>query len=336
MTNSAAAAAASALIYLVGVRGFNASGQLTTILTVNSSTGHVKESPLFVVRSPFDGCGAAFDAGGGAAGAPPAYYIPDGSPMEPAPLYEYLTVDMSGAITHRAKAHGGVPAGGSWDFPFVAFDAASRLGYGVGSLRPPPGPEGNTSLVSFDPVSGLQTVVDGSSDLQFFAEEPFCVAGVSPTLGARGSFHAVNGVIQKTEAQQLVTVDVASGRRTGKLEYATGMIMSLAGHASGVFCGLEPDSGGASTLVLVDPLAKAWGAPKALLTLGDGWAFSQGLMGLAGADTLAVFAQRNGEGRSQLIVGDVSVDPPAFAAPVDVDLSCCPWGVGAVGGVVLA
>jgi len=329
---AAAAGAAGLALYLMGVRGFNASGQLTTILAINATTGAVALSPDFVVRSPFDGCGAAFDDGGAARARPPRFYVPDGSPMEPAPLYEYLTVSTSGEVVHRAKAHGGVPPGGSWDFPFVAFDSSTQLGYGIGSLRPPPGPDGNTSLVSFDPASGLQAVVDGSADLQLFGEEPFCVAGSSPQLGARGSFHAVNGIIQKTEAQQLVTVDVATGRRTGALEYPTGMIMALAGHASGVFCGLEPNGSGASTLVRVDPLAKAWGKPEVLLTLGAGWTFSQGVMAVAGGNTLAIVAQQDGESRTQLIVGDVSVEPPVFAAPVDIDLSCCPWGVGALGG----
>ena len=331
--SAAAAAAAAGMLYLMGVRGFNASGQLTTIIAINATTGAVRLSPDFVVRSPFDGCGAAFDAGSGAAGRAPQYYVPDGSPMEPAADYEFLTVSTAGEVLRRAKAHGGTPPGGSWDWPFVAYDAATQRGYGIGSLRPPPGPEGNTSLVEFDPATGLQAVVDGSADLQFFAEEPFCVAGASPALGARGSIHAVNGVIQKAEAQQLVTVDVAFGRRAGLLEYPTGMIMALAGHASGVFCGLEPDGGGASTLVRVDPLAKAWGRPATLLALQPGWTFSQGVMAaVGGGGALAFVTQRNGEARSQLVVGDVSVDPPVFAAPVDVDLSCCPWGVGALGG----
>ena len=52
-------------------------------------------------------------------------------------------------------------------------------------------------------------------------------------------------------------------------------------------------------------------------------------------DTLFVLTQVDGEGRSQLVVGDLSRDPPAFAAPVDVDLSCCPWGVGALGATPL-
>ena len=36
----------------------------------------------------------------------------------------------------------------------------------------------------------------------------------------------------------------------------------------------------------------------------------------------------------ELIVGDVPAngDAPTFRKPVAVDLSCCPWGVGAVGG----
>jgi len=189
--------------------------------------------------------------------------------------------------------------------------------------------------VSFDPETGVQTVVDGSDDLSFFGEEPFCVASASPSLGARGAIHVVNGVIQKAEAQQLVTVDVASGRRVGKLLYPTGMIMAVAGHPTGVFAGLEPDSGGASTLVRVDPLAASWRAPAALLTLGPGWTFSQGLMGVVGdGSTLAVFAQQDGKGESELIVGDVPAngDAPTFRKPVAVDLSCCPWGVGAVGG----
>ena len=130
------AAAALPLLYLMGVRGFNASGQLTVILTINATSGHVSESPVFVVRSPFDGCGAAFDAGDGTAARPPVYYVPDGSPMEPAPLYEFLTVSVHGEITRRAKASGGVPPGGAWDWPFVAYDARSQLGYGIGSLRP--------------------------------------------------------------------------------------------------------------------------------------------------------------------------------------------------------
>ena len=137
-------AAALPLLYLMGVRGFNASGQLTVILSINASSGAVEESPVFVVRSPFDSCGAAFDAGDGTGARPPRYYVPDGSPMEPAPLYEFLTVSVRGEVTHRAKATGGTPPGGSWDWPFVAFDARSQLGYGIGSLRPPPGPQGNT------------------------------------------------------------------------------------------------------------------------------------------------------------------------------------------------
>ena len=342
------AAAALPLLYLIGVRGFNESGQLTTVIAVNATTGAVRLSPLFVVKSPFAGCNIAFDPGDAASKREALFYIPDGSPMEPAPEYAFLSVSTRGEVVRRVKAHGGTPPGGSWDWPFVSWDAANQRGLGVGSLRPPPGPEGNTSLVAFDPVTGEQTVVDGSADLQFVGEEPFCVSGADAQLGASGSFFFANGIIDKQTRQQVVTVDVASGRVANAVEVDGALVMSVAGYtgagaASVAFVGLEPYTGGpdgaaaaaaaASTIVRIDPLAKAW-KPETVLTLAAGWSPSQGAMAVAG-DTLFVLTQVDGEGRSQLVVGDLSRDPPAFAAPVDVDLSCCPWGVGALGATPL-
>ena len=297
------------------------------------------QSPPFIIKSPFAGCNIAFDAGN-ASSSPPRpslFYIPDGSPMEPASEYAFLSINVRGDVVHRAKAHGGVPPNGSWDWPFVSFDPTTRLAYGVGSLRPPPGPNGNTSLVSFDPVTGLQTVIDGSPDLQFVGEEPFCVSGVDGLASARGRFYFVNGVIEKNLTSQIVTLDVASGRRVGILQYNNGLIMSVAGYTNkggihSVIAAIEPqDKKEASSIVLVDPLAKTWD-PTHLLTLSSGWTPSQGEMTVIG-DFLVVIIQEDGRDRSQIIVGNLSASPPVFNKAVDIDLSCCPFGTGALGGV---
>jgi hypothetical protein len=258
--------------------------------------------------------------------------------MEPAADYSFLSVNVHGDIVRRVKAHGGTPPNGSWDWPFVTFDPTTRLGYGVGSLRPPPGPDGNTSLVSFDPVSGLQTVIDGSSDLQFVGEEPFCVSGVDGLAGAKGRYYFVNGVIEKNLTSQIVTLDVASGRRIGITQYDNGLIMSVVGYTNkegvhSVIAAIEPQNDKEdSSLVLVDPLVKEW-KPTHLLTLSSGWTPSQGEMTFIG-DFLVLIIQEDGQDRSQMILGDFSSTPPIFNKPIDIDLSCCPFGTGALGGVV--
>lgn len=90
--------------YSIGVIGFNNSGQITTVLSINSTSGHVDQSPPFIIKSPFAGCNIAFDAGD-ASSSPPRpslFYIPDGSPMEPASEYAFLSVNVRGDVVHRA------------------------------------------------------------------------------------------------------------------------------------------------------------------------------------------------------------------------------------------
>ena len=141
-------------------------------------------SPEFIVPSPLAGCNGAWDA------ANSLYYIPDGSLEEDPPLYQYLTVSTSGAITHAVPMNS--PNNTRWSFPFVAYDPATQLGYALANEEPPPSANGNVTIVSWDPKTGETMVLDGSKDLLFIAEEPFCIGSSDPRAGPLGALYFVN------------------------------------------------------------------------------------------------------------------------------------------------
>ena len=144
-------------------------------------------------------------------------------------------------------------------------------------------------------------------------------------------------MIVKNQEQQLFTIDVARGKVIGKSLYPLGIIQSVAGYtmpagAHVVFAGLEPDPAAPGTggfIVVVDPL-KAW-EPTVVLQLEPGFFPMQGGATIAGDTLFMLIRSYTQENAQQIVIGDISQAVPVFRK-VHVDLSCCPFGVGAFGG----
>ena len=318
-------------VFMIGIAGFNASGQLTHVLKVDLKTNTTHKSPVFVVPSPLAGCAAFVDASSGG----PSFIIPDGSPEEDPPHYEYLTVSISGDVIRRVPAV--VDGGKVWDMPMIT--SFKGIGYGLGNLNPPPEPQGNSSIISWDPVSGVTKVLDGSTDLGFIQEEPFCVGASDATLGAAGTLLFVNGVIKKQVQQQVFAVDVAKGSLAGITLYPSGIIQSVSAWAPAggnhfAVLGLQsdPSNGAASTIVSIpsDPL-RHWN-PSTLFELPSGWQPYQGIAAVE-QDTLYMLIHNDGMDNSDtLLVGDLHAKT-FYTIPVGDLLSCCPFGVSGMGAV---
>jgi hypothetical protein len=316
--------------------GFDDQGQITQIATIDTATAAVTWGPVFHVASTDYGCNVAFaveGSNGSASSAPatPVYYVPDGSQMQPPPFaYAYHTVAApSGAFLRT------VNASSAQDMPFVGYDATVGrvlgLGMAAGTADPP-------ALVSFDPATGATTVDVADVDVQ---EMPTCVGVAARTGGGprgdRGVFYFTNGIIQKTNAQELVTFDVGDRSVTARLLYPDGLITAIApwtnstDGAQRVLALLWPNAG-PTALVALDPLARTW-APAVLATLPPAGSVTpiQGTMGVVGDHVYAILNDR-ASGGHVLMSADVGARP-VKPALMPIDDSHAPFGVYAFGGV---
>lgn len=307
--------------------GFDDLGQITQIATINTATAAVTWGPVFHVAATDYGCNVAFAV----EGATPVYYVPDGSQMQPPPLaYVYHTVAAPTGSFLRT-----VNATAAQDMPFVGYDPTVGrvlgLGMAAGTADPP-------GLVSFDPATGATTVDVADVNVQ---EMPTCVGVAARTGGGprgdRGVFYFTNGIIQKTNAQELVTFDVGDRNVSARLLYPDGLITAIApwtnatDGAQRVLALLWPNTG-PTALVALDPLARTW-APDVLATLAPAGSVTpiQGTMGVVGNHVYAILND-GASGGHVLMRADVGARP-VRATLLPIDDSHAPFGVYAFGGV---
>lgn len=273
-----------------------------------------------LIFSSDSGCNVAFGLENGTA---PVYYAIAGSMEDPPPQkYSYITLTPDGDVVRH------VNASKSYSAPFVAYDPAARAVVGLGAPPLTADPEG---VFQFDPVTGATTLDE--ANLTLVQEMPFCV-GASSAKGRDGYFYFINGVIQKTNAQQLVTFDVAARNVTNVVLYPDGLISAIAGWATpagadAVIALLWPNTGKPS-LVQLDPHSPTW-APTTLYTFPGAQTPLQGVLTVIDTTAYALLNANDGPGTHLLFSADFGSSPPAVAM-TPIDDSHAFFGVWTLGG----
>ena len=328
--HTGAAAAAPRLVTMLGVHGFNASGQLTTVGTVDLAKATIAWSPLFIVadQSALSSFTAAFALA--ADGTTPTYVIPTGSEFE-AGKYGYLTVSATtGETLHR------VTASDAWDVPFfeaVRGSASTLVALGEGGTHP-------LSALSVDSVTGAVRVIDTGDDLEFISAFPPGVSTFVSAAGANGTLVFIDAAISRNNSNTIVAFDVATGRVVANTSVYAGLIQSVAGYTQpdgtpGLVALLLPnDRTAPASIVLLDALAPAW-APRTLFEFAVGTTPMMATAGIVGTTLIAIAQDASS---NLLVVADLEVLPPpgtmlkVSVRPVDIT-SVTAYGVGSIGGV---
>ena len=247
-----------------------------------------------LIFSSDSGCNVAFGLENGTA---PVYYAIAGSMEDQPPQkYSYITLTPDGDVVRH------VNASKSYSAPFVAYDPAARAVVGLGAPPLTADPEG---VFQFDPVTGATTLDE--ANLTLVQEMPFCV-GASSAKGRDGYFFFTNGVIQKTNAQQRVTFDVAARNVTNVVLYPDGLISAIAGWTT---------PAGADAVI-----ALLW--PSAQTPL-------QGVLTVIDTTAYALLNANDGPGTHLLFSADFGSSPPAVAM-TPIDDSHAFFGVWTLGG----